>query len=258
MSHRRWKKKAAWLLYQRRDLSSAKCMHATSPQEAQSFRALGLRQPIIVLPNGVSLPESMPARPGGSRSERVILFMSRIHPKKGLPLLIEAWRRARVPGWKIRIVGPDEGGHAGEVRRLAREAGLNGDVTVEPAVDDARKWGLLAAADIFILPTYSENFGIVVAEAMAAGLPVITTTGTPWTQLAAWEAGWCVEPKVEEIEAALSSAVRLSDEQRATMGSRGRKNVLEQYSWPAIARQMRDCYSWILSGGTPPACIQFQ
>jgi glycosyltransferase involved in cell wall biosynthesis len=256
MRHRRLKKKGAWLFYQGRDLRSAACLHATSSQEAAGFRKLGLKQPVIVLPNGVTLPEREAMRPAKRREGRVILFMSRIHPKKGLPLLIEAWRRVRKSGWTIRIIGPDEGGHADEVRRLAAEAGVGGDVVIESPVDDAGKWNVFAAADVFILPTYSENFGIVVAEALAAGVPVITTTGTPWSELEEWEAGWWVEPTANGIEAALGKAISKTDEELAAMGRRGREKVLGRYSWPAIAEQMREAYSWIINGGQAPGCVQ--
>ncbi len=181
--------------------------------------------------------------------------MSRIHPKKGLPLLVDAWARLKPDGWRLRVVGPDEAGHAAEIRHAATAGGIAKDVTIEPEVDDAGKWGVYRDADLFVLPTYSENFGIVVAEALASALPVITTTGTPWSELPAWGAGWCVRPEVGELQEALRTALSLTDEQRSAMGERGRAVVREKFSWPGLASQMREAYAWLLGGGSPPECV---
>jgi len=256
LNHRRWKKRAAWAIYQGGDLKRAACLHATSPQEAEQLRKLGLRQPIIVLPNGVRLPDAGPDQRRPDRGFRTALFMSRIHPKKGLPLLLEAWAKLRPEDWRLRIVGPDELDHVREVRELAGRLGIESAVSVEGEVDDRQKWSIYEAADLFVLPTYSENFGIVVAEALAARSPVITTTGTPWRELAEWKCGWCVEPTAEAIHDSLRAAVGLTDEQRQEMGNAGRRVVLERFSWDAIATAMRDAYQWILGGGEPPACVR--
>ena len=176
------KKQLAWKLYQRRILERAAVLHATADSEADGFRNLGLRAPIAIIPNGVVIPDRPRDTVENIRPQR-ILFLSRIHPGKGLENLLRAWSTVRPTGWEILIAGPDEDGHRGTLEVLSKQLGVEDSVRFHGPVDDAKKWELYGSAQLFVLPTHSENFGIVVAEAMAAGLPVITTKGAPWAVL---------------------------------------------------------------------------
>ena len=246
----RIKKRAAWLLYQGRDLRSAQLLHATAEAEVEDIRRVGLRQPAVVLPNGVELPEDARGMP--EASVRRALFLSRVHPKKGLLNLIEAWAHVRPRGWELVIAGPDEGGHRAEVEVRARTHEV--DVVWAGPVDDRAKWDLYRSADLFVLPTFSENFGIVVAEALAAGVPAITTTGAPWGVLNERRCGWWIDVGVEPLAAALHEATALSDEARHAMGQQGRAYVREALSWEHVAQEMAAAYRWVLGrGGKPPA-----
>lgn len=254
-NHGRWKKRLAWHLYQRRDLVTAALIHVTCEREAGSVRWAGLRNPLAVIPNGTVIPDLLPPRPPGGR--RQALFLSRIHPKKGLPMLLEAWDRFRPEEWDLVIAGPDEHGHRRELEATVGEWGMAGEVRFTGPVTDAEKWFLYRGADLFVLPTHSENFGIVVAEALAAGVPVITTEGAPWKELATERCGWWTEIGAEPLEEALREAVALSDAERVAMGRRGRTLVQERYGWPKVAERMRDVYAWVLGGGAPPSCVRF-
>lgn len=253
LSHRRWKKRLAWALYQHRDLAHASALHATAPAEAEQFRKLGLRPPVFIAPNGVALPAEMPARDADHGGPRTALFLSRIHPKKGLPTLVEAWQRVRPAGWRMVVVGPDEGNHRAAVQEQVRQAGLTDEWDFRDHIDGAAKWQLLVNADLFVLPTYSENFGIAVAEALAAGTPVITTTGAPWEGLVRNQCGWWVEPRLEAITDALSAACSMSSADLAAMGQRGRQWATTDFNWSSIAQQMIGAYEWVLNGGPAPA-----
>jgi len=184
---RKAKKSLAWVLYQRRALGLTAAFQATSETEAEDIRRAGLRQPIAVIPHGVHVPHG--AGTAGWRSDdrsaerRTALFLSRVHPIKGLPDLVEAWHRVRPEGWRLLIAGPDEGGHRAEVERLVGALDLQREVSFVGPVSDDEKWDLYRGADLFVLPTHSENFGIVVAEALGVGLPVLTTRGAPWRAL---------------------------------------------------------------------------
>jgi len=252
MQYRRWKKGLAWIAYQRRDLESASAFCATSAHEAENVRTLGFRQPIAVIPNGVDWPVQL-RRPTADRAERVLLFMSRLHPKKGLLDLIQAWKDSPRDGWRLVIAGPDEGGYRQVVERAVSQAGLQSSVEfVGPASDDA-KARLLESADLFVLPSHSENFGIVVAEALAYGIPVVTTTGTPWAEVTVRNCGWRTECGAAPLAAALREAMAASDDKRTEMGMNGRRLIEERYSWSAVAGRHVEMYQWLLGREPMPA-----
>ena len=248
LSHQMWKKRVAWHLYQKHVFRQASLFHATAPAEVDNLRALGLTQPVAVVPNGVDLPETLPDDPAPDAKRA--LFLSRIHPKKGLPMLLDAWADVRPEGWTLELVGPSENGHRAELQRQASELGLDGEVVFAGPVDDADKWDKYAAADLFVLPTHSENFGIVVAEALAAEVPVLTTTGAPWQELEDHDCGWWVALEPDAIIGALATATEYSEEQRTAMGERGRALVEDRYSWAGVGRRMLSTYHWIASNDT--------
>ena len=255
MSQKKLKKKAAWLLYQKKDLELAAAFHATAENEAEGIRRLGFTQPVILLPNGVELPcwDSVPQKE--MNRHRIVLFMSRIHPKKGLSRLVDALSMIDTTGWKCRIVGPDEDGHLAEVKRQIAARNLNSKIEFYEMVKGEDKWRMFREADLFVLPTNSENFGVVVAESLAAGTPVVTTKGAPWKALEEYRCGWWTDVNTEAVARALEDAFRLSDETRRKMGERGRMFVAEHYGWPKIASDMRAAYGWICGVGPKPACI---
>ena len=232
LQYKRSKKLLALVTYQGMVLRQARAFIATARQELESIRKLNLRQPIAILPNGVDAEEVV-AREAG-RAVKTILFLSRVHPIKGLLDLVEAWSRVRAPGWRIVIAGGDEGGDRTQVEELIADKGLQSDFEFLGFVSGPSKQACFNAADIFVLPTYSENFGIVIAEALANELPVITTTGAPWQDLVTHECGWWVTPGVDGVTSALSEAMNLSAQELRLMGQRGRYLVLTKYSWRNI------------------------
>jgi glycosyltransferase involved in cell wall biosynthesis len=252
----RWKKRAAWTLFQRRDLESATALHATAMMEAEEFRRAGLRQPIAVLPNGVNLPPALADSAERNRQTRTALFLSRVHPKKGLLDLVEAWARVRPTNWRMVVAGNDEENHRAQIEAAVRRARLESSFSFIGAVNEAAKWNLYREADLFILPSHSENFGIVVAEALAAGVPAITTRGTPWRELAERQCGWWTEIGATPLGEALAAATAATDEERSAMGLRGRALIEEKYSWSWVAAEFKDVYEWLLGKAERPACVR--
>lgn len=253
--YKRVKKEISWWLYQRWALASAAMLHATAPSEADAIRSVGLHQPIAVIPNGVTIPEHLPESPPPGK-HKTALFLSRVHPKKGLPLLLDAWATVQPANWRLIIAGPDELGHTSELQAMARAVGLQDVVSFSGPVAEQDKWELYAAADLFVLPTHSENFGIVVPEALAAGTPVLTTTGAPWGEVETRDCGWWVSPTVKDITEALADAVSRSTAERAAMGQRGRQLVEENYTWEVLGKEMVAAYRWLVGRGPRPDCVQ--
>ena len=250
-----WKKIPAWLAYQKNDLNLARAVHITSKEEGDDLRVLGYKGPLALIPNGVNVPEykKVEKRLNGKRTA---LFVSRIHPKKGLLLLIKAWAQVKPKGWRMRLVGPNENGYLSVIQKAIRDNGLEQDFVYDEPVYGEAKWDLYREADLFILPTISENFGIVVPEALACGVPVITTHGAPWTELTEQNCGWWVPVNADSIAKALQEAVKLTDAERIEMGLKGRRLVEEHYTWVSIALKMKALYEWILGGGNPPYFVR--
>lgn len=266
LARSRAKKMLAWRLYERRNFDSAALFHATSQAEADSIRALGLRQPIAMISNGVDLPEpgSVPPRDVLEHKfprlagRRWLLFLSRLHPKKGVDELLQAWvtLAVRFPDWQLVIAGPDLDGHGAALRSEAAARGLGDRVVFTGMLAGREKACALAGADLFVLPTRSENFGVVVAESLAYGVPVVTTRAAPWSELLSHECGWWIEADPGALGNALGVAMALPAFQLAEMGRRGRALVESRYAWARIGAEMKSVYLWLCRQGDQPACVQ--
>lgn len=239
MRFKAWKKIPAWWLWQKRDVKKARLLHVTAPLEESYMREYGFTQPCIIAPLGVNVGAKVSH---GKHAGGIILFVSRVHRKKGLDMLLKAFG---IEGWKLRIVGPDENNHVAELKKLAETLGISDKVEfVGPKSGDAlaREY---ESADIFVLPTYSENFGSVVIESLAAGVPVICTKGAPWKELEDYRCGWWPDIGVTALREALEKATSLTEEDRREMGERGRKLVEEKYTWGKVCETVMHGYESI-------------
>ena len=258
----RLRKQLALMAYERQNLSQSACLHATAYSEVDDFRDFGLSNPIAVIPNGVSedwlnsIGDSVRFRatykiPIG---RRILFFLSRITPKKGLPMLLQAIDVARgaFSDWLLIIAGVDEFDHKKEVKLLVRQLGLEDSVRFLGTLYGQAKRDAFAAADVFILPSFSEGSPMVVLDSLATGVPVITTKGTPWESLNAHRCGWWVDVSVDGLAEALRDAANLSKEQLMAMGRRGRDLVATEYSWIELARKTVDLYMWLLGRESKP------
>jgi glycosyltransferase involved in cell wall biosynthesis len=250
----RLRKRAFWRLFQARALHEAACLHATSAAELDDIRAVGLTNPVAVIPNGVDLPDPASSNSSGART---VLSLGRIHPKKGLDMLVRAWAlvEAANPDWRLRIVGPAELGHDRELIVLGASLNLRRMSIEGPAYGQAR----LAAhreADLFVLPTRHENFANTVAEALAAGVPVISTKGAPWAGLETEDCGWWIDHGSEPLAAALSDALALPRETLGAMGAKGRAWMARDFSWDRVADEMLAVYTWLTNGAERPRTVR--
>jgi len=243
-----------WTLLQDRAVSSVDCFHATADAEADSIRAMGFKQPIAIVPNGIDLP---PVTAAGAGKRKEIVSLGRIHPKKGLDRLVAAWAliAPSFPQWRLRIVGPDEAGHRAEL--TAQAANLRVErLSIEPAAIGGDKWRMLSEASLFVLPTRNENFAMTVAESLACGTSVICTKGAPWAGLDAERCGWWIEHGVEPLANAMRCAMALPAGTLAAMGQRGRDWMERDLGWDNIGRRMLAVYSWLQGTGDRPSEVR--
>jgi glycosyltransferase involved in cell wall biosynthesis len=247
----RWKKRLVHWMFENRNIRDVRFWRALTSKEADQIRSFGAGQPIEVVPNGLDVADfGRPAdldRPvdtaliqGLAKEARRVLFLGRIHPKKGLSLLLPAWARlsADSRGWQLVIAGPDEGGHLAEARALAASLGIENQVLFTGLVRGEAKIRLLYSADLFVLPSFSEGFPMSVLEALACGLPVVATRESNVGDVMSCGAGWECDAGMDSLVGALGEALRASDSERRDRGVAGRRTVEERYRWRSIVERL--------------------
>jgi glycosyltransferase involved in cell wall biosynthesis len=239
-----------------RALEEATAFHVTSEMERAYVEALRPSACIRVVPNGVEVPsrDELERWTIAPAAEPIVLYLGRIHPKKNVITLVRAWASvaARHPEAKLVIAGPDDHGHRAEVQRVITAERLDGSAMLAGRVVGDDKHKLLARACCLVLPSQTENFGNVVAEALAHGVPVIASTGTPWGGLHDRDCGWWVHPTVDGLSRAIEDALTLDAESRIAKGERGRRWMVDEFSWGKVAREMTDFYDEVVSSRRAP------
>lgn len=254
-----WKKKLAAVLFERDHLQGAACLHALCPAEAEAIRAYGLDNPVCVIPNGVDIPVSKPralapvwadrVAPG----QKVLLFLGRIHPKKGLRELVEAWAMARPPNWRLVVAGWDQGDHLRELNLLVDNYHLQETIHFCGPLHGEAKVAAYQSAQAFILPSHSEGLPMTVLEAWAHGLPVMMTAACNLPE--GFSSGSALEistqPSIMAQE--ISALLAQPDEALVAMGQRGRQLAAQRFNWDRIAAEMQSVYLWMGKQGPRPA-----
>ncbi len=243
ISHNYWTRKLpATLLYQKKALTCADLIHSTADSEMSNLAALGWNKNIVVIPNSVDT-KSIKIKTDWTKKKK-ILFLSRVHQKKGINFIIEAacQLKKELDGYTISIIGPGEERYCNYLKSLTEKYAVEDIVHIEGPVFGEDKFTLFRNSDLFLLPTHSENFGIVVAESLACGTPVITTKGTPWKELQSERCGWWIEIGTEPLVNALRDYLRKTDDEMREMGLRGRKVIEDKYSCESIAAKLYDAY----------------
>lgn len=252
------RKRIFWHVMERSSITSAQCLHATSIQEYEDIRAFGLKAPVAIVPNGIDLP-ALSDRDVTihKKGPRRLLYLGRIHPIKGLVNLLTAWGSlaSQFPDWELRLVGPDEKAHRGLLESLSQELSLSRVNFAGPAYGD-HKWGEYRQSDLCIQPSFSENFGMSVAEALAAARAVVTTKGAPWAGLQKHDAGWWVDIGVEPLVECLREALASSPQELANKGSNGRHWMEQEFSWQRVGSMMADVYTWLMERSERPEWVR--
>jgi glycosyltransferase involved in cell wall biosynthesis len=251
----RWKKMALWHGVQRRVFDEIACFHATSDLEYRDIRALGLTRPVAIIPNGIDLPKELSCPQ--EKHDRTVLSLGRLHPKKGLERLISAWGAVenRHPDWSLKIVGPGSDDYVRELRHLIATSGSK-RASIGPAVFGEDKQRLFRQADLFVLTSLNENFAVTVPEALASGVPVLCTDGSPWSGLNAEGCGWWVPSTLKDLERKLDEVMTLRPCVLQDMGRLGRLWMQRDFGWTSVACQMISVYLWLTGRSDMPDCVR--
>jgi poly(glycerol-phosphate) alpha-glucosyltransferase len=267
LAHSRWKKHFVWHLWERRALSSARCLHALCPAEATAIKHLFPGIPIAVIPNGVALPVQaseeqadpaqalLPWQALIPADEKILLFLGRFHPGKGITALLHAWEavssEAERQGWWLALVGYGDGG---ALERQLRTRPVHRCMAFGPAFGRSKQ-AVLASAEAFILPSQFEALPMAALEAMGHGLPCLLSSACNLPEAFEQAAALRAEPNPESLAMTLHQLFDLSEPARAAMGESGRALVMKHYSWPQVAAQTHDLYTWILGSGEHPPFV---
>lgn len=251
-----WTKKfPALLLFQKRALKKSDMIHATSENEMKNILTLGINNNVCIVPNAIDVDSVKMKLSWENR--RSILYLGRLHEKKGLLHLFEAFSELKNEAinngkdfpYHIDIVGDsdiEQPNYKDILTEKVRSLDLSDCIYFHDGVYDDKKWDWFRNADVFVLPTYSENFGIVVAESLAAGTPVITTQGAPWSCLQSEKCGWWIGTGTTPLKCALSDFMSMSADDLQRMGMSGRRVVEERFGKDVIGDEYIEMYKWVL------------
>ena len=268
------KKKLAAALYERRHLRGAACLHALCQSEAKSIREFGLKNPIATIPNGIEIPEGRDLSSRYLVKKKIMLFLGRLHPKKGLENALRAWAASRSEAspdskpsnWQFVIAGWDQGDHEVRLKQLCEELELSfADVPAKQFLSLEASSGqlsgfsvvfvgpvfgelkaqLLERANVFILPSFSEGLPMSILEAWAYELPVVMTDYCNLPEGFDTDAAIHIDTEVESMSAGMTKVIECSDAELKGMGVNGLNLVKEKFTWPTIAAQMGELYQWV-------------
>ena len=239
------------------DLNHASVIQATCKEEMEEIRALGIKTPIAIIPNSVPIPDKLPVY--GYPSKLRIGFLGRINPIKNLDGLLRAWKISDLDEeGELYIVGKAQLEKEKEYEKQLHA--LESELCLKNVIWTGAKYGdekddLLRSFSYLVLPSHSENFGMVVPEALLQGVPVVASKGTPWSMLEEHHCGWWVDDSVDGLTESLSHIKSISNEERACMAKNGRRMVIDCFSEKVVGKMLLTLYSWLIQGGDIPAFV---
>ena len=254
------KKELAWRLYSKGIVDNAACIIATSEQERDSIRILGSKVPVAIIPNGIEL-DAFPKEVIHNHGEKkVLLFLSRVNPIKGIEYLIEAWSKLSEQlrsEWELHIAGnSDPKDYIHTLEQKVESMNLKDSIFFVGPINGEAKMRKYQDVNLFVLPTLNENFGNVVAEAMMCECPVITTTNAPWRCLTDYKCGWWIDLSVENLVKSMKEAMSLTDDERHILGKMSRQCITDLFAAPSVAKKTMAVYSWVLGEGPKPDFVE--
>lgn len=260
LANKRLKKMIYAALVERKNVERAACLHALTRAEAQHYIRFGATAPIVVIPNGVDIPKVKDAtlftrKFSQVEGKRIVLFMARLHVKKGVEMLLDAWSAVAKedPDALLVVAGPDSDGMRERLESFCAERSMSDRVLFTGMLSGAMKWSALAAAECFVLPSFSEGLSVAVLEAMGMGVPVLVTEPCNMPEVEEYRTGWQIKPNVHALTKALNHVLANPPSNNALTGRLGARLVSTRYAWSTVATQMQDVYRWVQGGPMPPS-----
>jgi glycosyltransferase involved in cell wall biosynthesis len=245
----RLKKKLAAFFFDKRNLNKSSAIHCTSKLEEENVKKFGITSNTFVVSNGVDFIDRQHYNKKLINTDKKIcLFFSRLDPIKGIEMLINAWEAVVNDHWLLVICGPDERNYRRHLSKLIMKKSLQDKIVILDPVYGSKKYNLYTQSNLFILPSFGENFGISIAESLSCGLPVITTSKTPWEDIVDYNCGWFIDATKEALINTLNEAFMLDDTKLKNMGFNGVKLIIDKYGWENISHKMSSVYKEILNG----------
>ena len=247
MKQKKIKKILAWFAYQKRILNNCDYIHATSDDEKKHLIDLKITTPIKVIPHGVVI--SNVKKNNFIKNKKKALFFSRIHEKKGLLELVDSWKEVNNKNWILEIYGPvSDDKYFSEVKKRIVKHDLKENIKIfKPQYDKKKKEEIILSSDCFILPSKSENFGMSIVEALSYGIPVLTTTATPWKILQKKNAGIVFNFSKENLTDSLRKITNMDSEKLYEMGNNGRDFLIENFEINKVINNYINFYKEVLN-----------
>jgi len=240
-------KKLLMQVWFKKDINFANCIHATCKPELEHLRKFGIINPIAIIPNPVVIPNEPYTQ---QKHKNQIGFIGRIHPIKNIETLISAFDRANTNEYELVIIGDGDDEYIQSLKKISEKK-----IKFVGFLDGNAKDEMMSNFSFLVLPSHSENFGMVVPEALIKGIPVIASKGTPWEELNTHLCGWWVENDVDTLTKTIETAINTTENERLEMGENGRKLVINNYSVDVVAKKMTKLYEWILKGDEKPEFV---
>jgi glycosyltransferase involved in cell wall biosynthesis len=259
LSNKTWKKKIAYELIVKKQLKLAAALHATALPEAENFSVKTLNRKVFLVPNGIdeeslctySSPDIFLDQYPNLRGKKIIVFLGRIDPKKGLDLLAKAFSQVhgKFPCAHLVVVGAptfDNVSFLGTAKSYFDLEGVGDAVTFTGMLSGNVKLSALAAASLYVAPSYSEGFSMSVLEGMSMGLPCIITKGCNFPEAQHADAAYVVDVSEQALANALLNCLT-NPEQAEAVGNRAQKMINDHYTWKQVSSKLYSCYQEILS-----------